>query len=271
VSKFDFMSRIKKYGKTACIAGASEGIGAAFSHYLAKEGYDLIVVARRLEPMIALAKEIESKYQVKVDTLSFDLSAPNAAKDLLAAIEPFDIDVLVYNAGLSYIGAFEKNDLNHHLEIARTNIMTPLELLQTLGAKMLERNRGAVVLMGSLAGLQGSGFLSTYAASKAFDTILAESLWYEWKDRGVDVIACVAGATSSPNFINTKPKKVGLIEPKVQTPEEVVEECFVNLGKQPRVITGFANRLASFFMHRVLPRKLAVKIMGDTTRKMYGV
>ncbi|MDA8979581.1 SDR family NAD(P)-dependent oxidoreductase [Chitinophagales bacterium] len=265
------MSRIKKYGKTACIAGASEGIGAAFSHYLAKEGYDLIVVARRLEPMIALAKEIESKYQVKVDTLSFDLSAPNAAKDLLAAVEPFDIDVLVYNAGLSYIGAFEKNDLNHHLEIARTNIMTPLELLQTLGAKMLERNRGAVVLMGSLAGLQGSGFLSTYAASKAFDTILAESLWYEWKDRGVDVIACVAGATSSPNFINTKPKKVGLIEPKVQTPEEVVEECFANLGKQPRVITGFANRLASFFMHRVLPRKLAVKIMGDTTRKMYGV
>jgi short-subunit dehydrogenase len=64
---------------------------------------------------------------------------------------------------------------------------------------------------------------------------------------------------------------VGLIEPKVQTPEEVVEECFANLGKQPRVITGFANRLASFFMHRVLPRKWAIKIIGQTTRKMYGV
>lgn len=265
------MNRIGKYGKTACIAGASEGIGAAFSHYLAKAGYDLIVVARRMEPLISLAEEIEGTYKVKVNTLSFDLSAPTAAKDLLVALEHFDIDVLVYNAGLSYIGAFEKNDLNHHLEIARTNIMTPLELVQTLGTKMLERGRGAVVLMGSLAGLQGSGFLSTYAASKAFDTILAESLWYEWKERGVDVIACVAGATSSPNFINTRPKKVGLLEPKVQTPEEVVEECFLNLGQQPRIITGFANRLASFFMHRVLPRKWAIKIMGDTTRKMYGV
>lgn len=265
------MNRIGKYGKTACIAGASEGIGAAFSHYLAKAGYDLIVVARRMEPLIALAEEIEGTYKVKVNTLSFDLSAPTAAKDLLVALEHFDIDVLVYNAGLSYIGAFEKNDLNHHLEIARTNIMTPLELVQTLGTKMLERGRGAVVLMGSLAGLQGSGFLSTYAASKAFDTILAESLWYEWKERGVDVIACIAGATSSPNFINTRPKKVGLLEPKVQTPEEVVEECFLNLGQQPRIITGFANRLASFFMHRVLPRKWAIKIMGDTTRKMYGV
>lgn len=265
------MNRIGKYGKTACIAGASEGIGAAFSHYLAKAGYDLIVVARRMEPLISLAEEIEGTYKVKVNTLSFDLSAPTAAKDLLVALEHFDIDVLVYNAGLSYIGAFEKNDLNHHLEIARTNIMTPLELVQTLGTKMLERGRGAVVLMGSLAGLQGSGFLSTYAASKAFDTILAESLWYEWKERGVDVIACVAGATASPNFINTRPKKVGLLEPKVQTPEEVVEECFLNLGQQPRIITGFANRLASFFMHRVLPRKWAIKIMGDTTRKMYGV
>ena len=123
--------------------------------------------------------------------------------------------------------------------------------------------------MGSLAGLQGAGYLSTYAATKAFDTILAESLWYEWQNKGVDVIACVAGATSSPNFLNTKPKKAGLIEPKVQTPEEVVAECFAKLGKQPRIITGFANRLASFFLHRILPRKLAIKIMGDTTRKMY--
>lgn len=265
------MTSIKKYGTTALIAGASEGIGAAFSHYLAKAGYNLVVVARRVEPMVALAKEIEEKYQVKVQTVSCDLSTPNAADELLGAVEQFDIDVFVYNAGLSYIGPFEKNDPNHHLEIARTNIMTPLQMVQTLGTKMLERQRGAVVLMGSLAGLQGAGFLSTYAATKAFDTILAESLWYEWKERGVDVIACVAGATSSPNFLKTQPKNPGLIKPKVQTPEEVVEECFANLGKQPRIITGFANRLASFFMHRVLPRKLAVKIMGDTTRKMYGV
>lgn len=265
------MSMKQKYGKRALIAGASEGIGAAFARYLAKEGMHLVIVARRVEPLLALAKEIEDKYKVQVQTVSCDLSETTAAQTLVDAVKDLEIDVLVYNAGLSYIGAFEKNDPQHHLQIANTNVVTPLALVQSLGSLMVKRQRGAVILMGSLAGLQGSGYLSTYAASKAFDTILAESLWYEWKDKGVDVIACVAGATSSPNFINTKPKKAGLIEPKVQTPEEVVQECFASLGKQPRIITGFANRLASFFMHRILPRKLASKIMGDTTRKMYGL
>ena len=263
------MSLQIKYGKTALIAGASEGIGAAFAKHLAMSGMDLLIVARRIEPLAALAKEIKEKYKVSVQTVSCDLSKVDAAETLLHAVNQYDIDVFIYNAGLSYIGAFEKNDTEHHLQIARTNIMTPLSMVQALGTKMLLRKRGAIVLMGSLAGLQGAGYLSTYAATKAFDTILAESLWYEWKNKGVDVIACVAGATSSPNFLNTKPKKAGLIEPKVQTPEEVVAECFAKLGKQPRIITGFANRLASFFLHRMLPRKLAIKIMGDTTRKMY--
>lgn len=265
------MNLQKRYGKTALVAGASEGIGAAFARYLAKEGMNLILIARRVEPMVVLARELEEKYKVQVQTVSCDLSKPDAAPTLVAALSSFEIDLMVYNAGLSYIGEFEKNDPAQHLQIAYTNVITPLGLLQAFGSKMVERKRGAVVLMGSLAGMQGSGHLAVYAATKAFNTILGESLWYEWKDKGVDAIACVAGATSSPNFLNTKPKKAGLIEPKVQTPEEVVAECSANLGKQPRIITGGANRLASFFMHRILPRKLAIKIMGDTTRKMYGL
>jgi len=265
------MSLNEKYGKTALIAGASEGIGAAFARYLAKEGMNLVIVARRVEPMQALAKEIEKKYKVQVQTLSCDLSKPDAAQTLVKALNHVEIDVLVYNAGLSYIGAFEENDPAQHLQIAYTNVVTPMGLVQSFGSQMVARKRGALVLMGSLAGMQGSGNLSVYGATKAFNIILGEGLWYEWKDKGVDVIACVAGATSSPNFINTKPAKAGLIEPKVQTPEEVVQECFQSLGKSPRIITGSANRLASFFMHRILPRKLAIKVMGDTTRKMYGI
>ena len=265
------MSLKEKYGKWGMVAGASEGIGAAFARYIAKEGMNVVLIARRVAPMVALAKELQEKYQVEVQTISCDLSKVDAAQSLIDALAHLEIDLMVYNAGLSYIGEFEKNKPGHHQEILNTNINTPLGLLESFGNKMLARKRGAVVLMGSLAGLQGAGHLSVYAASKAFNTILGESLWYEWKDKGVDAIACIAGATSSPNFLNTQPKKAGWIEPKVQQPEEVVQECFANLGKQPRVITGGANRMASFFMHRILPRKLAIKIMGDTTRKMYGL
>ena len=98
---------------------------------------------------------------------------------------------------------------------------------------------------------------------------MAESLWYEWKDRGIDVIACCAGATSTPNFIETKPEKTNFFAPKVQSPEEVMKECFEKLGKQPSFISGSGNKWASFIMQKLLPRKMAINIMGDTTRKMY--
>ncbi len=263
------MNSVSKYGQTALVAGASEGIGAAFAIHFAKQGMNLVLIARRPDPLEIFANELKEKYKIQVNTISCDLSKAQAAQILIDELAQTAIDVLIYNAGLSYIGAFEENSEAHHQEIAFTNIVTPLRLVQHFGKKMVERKRGAVVLMGSLAGMQGAGYLTAYAASKAFNIILGESLWYEWKDKGVDVIACIAGATSSPNFINTKPGKAGLIEPKVQTPEEVVEECFHHLGKRPRIISGRANRIASFFMHRILPRRLAIKIMGDTTRKMY--
>jgi short-subunit dehydrogenase len=100
---------------------------------------------------------------------------------------------------------------------------------------------------------------------------LAEGLWYEWKDKGVDVIACCAGATSTPNFLNTQPEKSSMFAPKVQTPEEVVNECFKKLGKVPSFVTGSGNKFASFIMQKLMPRKMAIQIMGDTTRKMYRI
>jgi hypothetical protein len=159
--------------------------------------------------------------------------------------------------------------MKRHDLMAQTNMVTPMNLVQIFSESMLRKQKGAIILMSSLAGFQGSGFLTVYAATKAFNRVLAESLWYEWKERGVDVIACCAGATATPNFINTKPEKQSFFAPRVQQPEEVVKECFEQLGKQPSYITGFGNRVASFIMQKLMPRKLAIKIMGDTTRKMY--
>jgi short-subunit dehydrogenase len=125
--------------------------------------------------------------------------------------------------------------------------------------------------MSSLAGFQGSGYLSAYAASKAFNRILAESLWYEWKSKGVDVIACCAGATGTPNYFNTNPKPIGLLAPKVQRPEDVVEECLRKIGRTPSFVSGRSNKFASFLMRHIFSGKMAINIMGDTTKKMYGI
>jgi uncharacterized protein len=263
------MSLKQKYGPLALVAGASEGIGAAFSTYLAAAGLDLVLIARRKDPLDQLAILLIEKYGIRVACINCDLSDTDAAQTIREAVKGREINMLVYNAALSYIGPFEKNSMEHHNKIANTNMITPMNMLQIFGEPMLKNGKGALILMASLAGFQGSGFLAAYAATKAFTRILAESLWYEWKNRGVDVIACCAGATATPNFVKTKPEKKGFFAPRVQIPEEVVQECMSQLGKKPSLVVGRGNKLASFIMQKIISRKMAINIMGDSTRKMY--
>lgn len=264
------MTLKQKYGPTALVAGASEGLGAAFATYLASEGMDVILAARRREPLQKLASTLENKYKVSAGFITCDMTELNATDQVQQQLGDKEINLLVYNVGLSYIGRFEQNSIDNHQKIACSNMLTPLTMLHVFGDAMLKKGHGAIIMMGSLAGFQGSGFLSVYAATKAFNRTLAEGLWYEWKYRGVDVIACCAGATSTPNFMNTKPGDAGFFAPRIQTPEEVVEECFKHLGKCPSFISGTGNKIASFIMQKILTRKMAINIMGDTTRKIYS-
>ena len=263
------MNLKEKYGNTALVAGASEGIGAAFATFLAEEGMDLVLIARRIQPLQQLADSLENKYKIKVICIPCDLSDVNATHQIETTLNSLEISLIVYNAALSFIGPFLNNSPENISVAARVNMITPLNMVRLFGEKMVKRGKGAVILMTSLAGFQGSGYLSLYAATKAFNRILAESLWYEWKNSGVDVIACCAGATATPGYKNTSPEKTGFLTPRVLNPEEVPSECFRKLGKQPSHITGRGNRIASFIMQKLLPRKMAVIIMGDTTRKMY--
>jgi NAD(P)-dependent dehydrogenase (short-subunit alcohol dehydrogenase family) len=143
--------------------------------------------------------------------------------------------------------------------------------IYAFAVNMIEQKRGAIVLMSSIAGFQGSGYLSAYAASKAFGRILAESLWYEWKSKGVDVIACCAGATATPNYYNSNPKKTGFPAPRPQTSEQVVEACLKRIGKTPSFISGNENKIASFLMQHIFSRRMAINLMGDNMRKIYGI
>jgi short-subunit dehydrogenase len=259
----------KKYGNLALVAGASEGIGAAFSTYLAEAGMDLFLIARKKEPLEQFASSLAGKYNISVQTLSCDLSEPDATKYIKIALHDLQVDMLIYNAALSFIGPFENDTMEHCNRIATANMITSMNLVKIFGEEMVKKGRGAIILMSSMAGFQGSGYLSSYAATKAFTRVFAESLWYEWKEQGVDVIACCAGATSTKNYLETNPGKSGFFAPRVTTPEEVVEECFRHLGKRPSFIAGAGNKVASFLMQRVLPRKMAINIMGDNTRKIY--
>jgi short-subunit dehydrogenase len=261
----------EKYGNTALVAGASEGMGAAYAKALAAHGLDIALIARREGPLKVMAAELNSQYGVTTYPIICDLASSDAVEQIVQATAGMEISFMVYNAASSYIGPYLETGLTTHENIATVNMLTEMALLHHFGGLMVARKRGGVVLMSSIAGFQGAGFLATYAATKAFSRVLAEGLWYEWKNKGVDVIACCAGATATPNYINTNPGKASPLEPKPQTPEAVVKECLRRIGKTPSFISGRGNRFVSFLMQHIFSRKMAVNMISDGMRKMYGI
>jgi short-subunit dehydrogenase len=177
--------------------------------------------------------------------------------------------MLVYNAAFSAIGPFLNRPLDDHAREINTNTFTPLNLIYHVAAPMLARGRGGIILMSSLSAFQGSAYISTYAATKAFNIVLAEGLWEEWRGRGVDVLVCVSGAVKTPNYVASAPEETGGLGDLTMAPEQVVREAFQGLGKGPYVIPGRMNRISSFVMRHLLPRKTSIQFMGRILRGMY--
>ena len=203
VDKTIFKSR---YGSWGIVAGASEGIGATYAEELASHGLNLVLVARRADRLESLASTLSTKYGIETRTLALDLSTQNAAEQIVENTKELEIGLLVYNAAFSAIGPFLERSLEDHIEEINTNAFTPLKLIYLFAAQMLTRGRGGIMLMSSLSAFQGSAYISTYAATKAFNIVLAEGLWEEWRARGVDVLVCVSGAVKTPNYIASEPE-----------------------------------------------------------------
>jgi short-subunit dehydrogenase len=259
----------EKYGPWAVVAGGSQGIGEAFARQLGERGLNLLLLGRREKPLNELAKRIASVSGVEVRHFVFDLSETGRIPELEEAARDIEIGLVVYNAAKSYIGNFFSTGLEEHLRIINTNCAGPASLVHCFGKKMMERKRGGIILMSSLSGFQGTPLISTYGATKAFNLVLAEGLWGELKDHGIDVMACCAGPTLTPGYISSKPadKNPPVKELKADT---VVKEALNMLGRRPGVIPGRLNRIMSFIMTRLMSRKRAVSVMGKSVYSIYG-
>ncbi len=247
------------------VAGASEGLGAAFAHELAKRGTNLILLARRMEVLSSLENDIKSSYSVEIKLIKLDLADIDEVAKTIELIRE-EVGLLVYNAAYSPVGYFKNMTSENLLQVADVNVKAPLLMTKILSQQMIERKRGGILLMSSLSGLQGSPKLATYSATKAFNTTLAEALWKELKDYNVDVVACVAGAIRTPGYIalqDGKPDAPGTLDAN-----EVAEEALDALGNGPLVIPGFINKVARFIMTRLLPKKTSISIMFNNTKDL---
>ena len=265
------MSFLERYGEWALVAGASEGLGEAWARGFAAAGLNVVLVARRREAMEQVAGRIRSDFAVAVRIEVLDLGTPELAGRLAALDDELGIGISVYNAAYAPIGAFLDQELEDKLTVIDVNARGPLIWSDVLGRRMVERGRGALVLMSSIAGFNGSALVATYAASKAFDTVLGEGLWEELGRHGVDVMVCAAGSTLTPNFKEATPeeKRAGS---SAMEPEEVVRETLFALERRagPTFIPGRFNRGFRQVVSRLLSRRAAVRLISNGLRGTYG-
>jgi short-subunit dehydrogenase len=185
----------------ALVTGASSGLGAELARELARHGHDLVLTARRVAPMEAVATEMRG-LGAAVTVIAADLSKPGAAAALAHDIagRDLEVDVLVNNAGLGALGRFDRMDFGRISEMLQVNIVALTELTRLIVPGMVTRGRGRIMLVSSVAGFQPGPRMAVYFASKAYVTSLGEALAYELRGTGIGVTVLCPGATDTEFF-----------------------------------------------------------------------
>ncbi len=252
----------ERYGPWALVTGASSGIGEEFARQLARTGLNLILIARRKQRIDDLARQLELANKIQVKPIAMDLSRPDFLAPLLSAIGSVEVGLLVNNAGFGLAGQFLDHELERELALLDVNCRAPLILTHAFGRQMAQRRRGGIIFVSSISGFIGTPFEAHYAASKAYELFLTESLRYELKQHGVDVLALCPGATKSEFQLvaGSRPVAAMPVAP-------VVDLAIKTLGRKPVAIPGWHNRLLVGLL-KFTPRRLHTLFAGRVMRRL---
>jgi hypothetical protein len=246
----------ERYGPWAVVTGASAGIGTEFARAFARHGLSVVLAARRRERLEGFAKEIEEAHGVATRVVAVDLGQAGGAEQLAEAVADLDVGVLVNNAGHGYAGRFDRQETERLRTMVQLNCVTPVVLTSRLIGGMRMRGRGAVIVVGSVAGRQPIPLHAVYSATKAFDLTYGEALWAEMQGTGIDVLVVEPGPTAT-EFQEMAGEVAHAGEPAAN----VVRAALESLGRQPSVISGWGNYLRGN-LARFVPRSLIALIAG---------
>lgn len=250
-------------GKWALVTGASAGIGAALARELARRGANLVLTARRKDRLDALAAQLQAA-GVQVRTVVADLNDPAAPQQIFDATAGIPIDILIDNAGLGLFGEFRSNPVDQEMSQIRVNCEAVVRLARLFVPPMVERRRGWVLITASTASFQPVPYLSTYAATKAFDRFFALGLAQEVAHHGVHVTALCPGPTESEFF---EVARAGIFrQRRIQATDEVARQGIAALARGRRtVIPNWTGRLTAQLV-RLLPVGLITRFVDRAAR-----
>jgi len=244
--------------KRALITGASSGLGLEFAELLAAQKVNLVLAARRREPMEKLAADLRRKHGVDVVVEPIDLAAPGAAARLKGSLDEraLQIDILVNNAGYGLHGEFLETPIERTTDMIQLNITAVTELSFVFGRDMASRGSGQILLIASLLGLQPVPSYAAYAATKSYVLAFGEALHDELRPHGVAVTSLCPGHTETGFDAAADAPVSPMLRLLTMKPRPVAESGLRALGRgKASVIPGFLNNLVAF-SNRLTPRSM---------------
>ena len=253
-----------KYGPWALITGGAQGMGTAFARAIGEHGINLILLDREHDLLEATCASLNEELSVDVIAVHADLTDPNFMLQLNKSTNELEIGLVVACAAIGHVGPFADTPLDAMLDSIAVNVTAPLTLARHYCEPMIARGRGGIILFASSAAYQGTPFVANYAATKAYNLLLGEALWYEMREQGVDVLSISPGATNTTGFRSANPGlKEGQKVKGVMLPEQTASSALHSLGRRPSARPSFRDELETFFMTRILNRRKAVALIGD--------
>ncbi len=255
--------------KTALITGASAGIGRELAVLFAKDGHDVILVARRRDRLEALKEELEGAFDITAHVFTADLADQDAPTKLFEDVSGagIEVDFLVNNAGFGSNGTFWELDPQREVDQIQVNVTALVHLTRLFLPAMVERKSGRVLNIASTAGFQAGPYMSTYYATKAFVISFSDGLSYELKNTGVAVTAHCPGATESEFAAVSGNDKSKLFQNgKVATAEDVALHAYKAMHKGKSVAVHGALNQFGAFMSRFSPRSMSNAVVASLNK-----
>ena len=254
--------------KTSLITGGASGLGYEFALLLGKNWYQLILIDIDSDQLEIVKQELENNFQIKVNTITKDLSLQNSAAELFEELKGNSIDVLINNAGFGLFGPFYNTNWERELSMLNLHVVTTTHLTKLLLDGMIKRGKGKILNISSLAAFQSGPLMAIYYASKAYILSFSEAIANELKGTGVTVTVLCPGQTkTSFQEVVSEVNKTNKISFNIATASKVAEYGYKAMMRgKTLAIPGVTNKILSF-LPRILPRKIATAIVRKIQEK----
>jgi hypothetical protein len=247
-----------KFGPWAVITGASSGIGEEFARQLAADGFNLVLVARRLPLLEEIGESLTKEFGVQYKTIEADLSQESAIEKIIKATKDLDVGLLISNAGTGKVAKYLSLELAEIKSVNQLNAISHLSLTHHFGRRFLERGKGGVLLSGAMGATDGVPYMASMSGSKSLVLSLGRSLHHEFKNTGINITVLEISPTDTAII-----PKLGFKKEKMPMKPLTVKQCV-----EEGLLALIDNRVS--IMPGRMYRIMNALVPGSVKRNMTG-